>query len=128
LDKVGQFFRNWVAPSKSIVVFCTLLLFITWGGALLLPQAVVADMRQNCEIGYRIAKSSPDLEPIADCILQHQEHWDGNGYPLGIVDAFDATLVEIFISSSTCLGACVATFIMNFRTSAASRTANESDS
>lgn len=61
-------------------------------------------MRQHCEIGYRIAKSSPDLEPIADWILKHQEHWDGGGYPLGIsgedipiqcrilgiVDAFDA--------------------------------------
>lgn len=61
-------------------------------------------MRQHCEIGFRIAKSSPDLEPIADWILMHQEHWDGGGYPLGvsgehipvqcrilsIVDAFDA--------------------------------------
>jgi diguanylate cyclase (GGDEF)-like protein len=69
-----------------------------------LTQAEMVIMRQHCEIGYRIAKSSPDLEPIADCILKHQEHWDGNGYPLGIsgeqipiecrvlgiVDAFDA--------------------------------------
>ena len=61
-------------------------------------------MRQHCEIGFRIAKSSPDLEPIADWILKHQEHWNGNGYPLGlrgeeipiqcrllgIVDAYDA--------------------------------------
>ena len=64
----------------------------------------MAIMRQHCEIGYRIAKSSPDLEPIADWILKHQEHWDGRGYPLGIsgeqipiecrilgiIDAFDA--------------------------------------
>lgn len=61
-------------------------------------------MRQHCEIGFRIAKSSPVLEPIADWILKHHEHWDGGGYPLGIsgedipiqcrilgiVDAFDA--------------------------------------
>ncbi|MDR3564928.1 MAG: diguanylate cyclase [Negativicutes bacterium] len=61
-------------------------------------------MRQHCEIGYRIAKSAPDLAPIADWILKHQEWWNGNGYPigltgediplecrmLGIADAFDA--------------------------------------
>jgi HD-GYP domain-containing protein (c-di-GMP phosphodiesterase class II) len=44
------------------------------------------------------------LKPIADWILKHQEHWDGQGYPLGlsgqdipvecrilaIIDAYDA--------------------------------------
>ncbi|MDF2874228.1 MAG: diguanylate cyclase domain protein [Sporomusa sp.] len=61
-------------------------------------------MRQHCEIGYRIAVSAPDLVPIADWILKHQEWWNGQGYPLGlagedipiecrmlsIVDAYDA--------------------------------------
>ena len=61
-------------------------------------------MRRHCEIGYRIAKASPDLEPVADWILRHQEYWNGGGYPLGIgeeriplpcrilaiVDAYDA--------------------------------------
>jgi len=61
-------------------------------------------MRRHCEIGFRIAKSAFDLAPIAECILKHQEWWNGNGYPLGIagediplpcrilaiVDAFDA--------------------------------------
>jgi len=61
-------------------------------------------MRRHCEIGFRIAKSAPDLAPIAECILKHQEWWNGDGYPLGIageeiplpcriiaiVDAFDA--------------------------------------
>ncbi|MDR3561289.1 MAG: PAS domain S-box protein [Negativicutes bacterium] len=69
-----------------------------------LSEEEMAIMRQHCEIGFRIAKSSPDLAPIADWILKHQEHWDGRGYPLGIhgeaipvqcrilgiVDAFDA--------------------------------------
>ena len=64
----------------------------------------IAIMRHHCEIGYRIALAAPDLAPIADWILKHQEWWDGNGYPLGIagediplacrmlsiVDAFDA--------------------------------------
>ena len=41
-------------------------------------------MRRHCEIGYRIAMSAPDLAPIADWILRHQEWWNGQGYPLGI--------------------------------------------
>ncbi len=61
-------------------------------------------MQQHCEIGFRIAKASIDLEPISDWILKHHENWDGSGYPLGlageaiplqcrilsIVDAYDA--------------------------------------
>jgi diguanylate cyclase (GGDEF)-like protein len=41
-------------------------------------------MMQHSEIGHRIASSVPDLEPIADYILKHHEHWDGQGYPLGL--------------------------------------------
>jgi diguanylate cyclase (GGDEF)-like protein/PAS domain S-box-containing protein len=61
-------------------------------------------MKQHCEIGHRIAMSTPDLAPIASWILKHQEWWNGKGYPLGIkgeaiplecrllsiTDAFDA--------------------------------------
>lgn len=61
-------------------------------------------MRQHCEIGHRIASSTPDLAPIAHLIMRHQEWWDGGGYPLGlkgesiplecrilsIIDAYDA--------------------------------------
>ncbi|MDR3588855.1 MAG: PAS domain S-box protein [Negativicutes bacterium] len=43
-----------------------------------------AVMRQHCEIGHRIAVAAPDLAPIADWVLKHQEWWDGSGYPLGI--------------------------------------------
>ena len=69
-----------------------------------LSEEEFAVMRQHCEIGYRIAKSAPDLVPIADWVLKHQEWWNGTGYPLGlsgediplacrmlsIVDSFDA--------------------------------------
>ena len=41
-------------------------------------------MKEHCQIGYRIAQSTPDLYPIADLILKHHENWDGSGYPLGI--------------------------------------------
>ncbi len=69
-----------------------------------LTEEEMSVMRLHCEIGYRIAKVSPDMELFADLILRHQEHWDGGGYPLGIsensiplpcrilgiVDAYDA--------------------------------------
>lgn len=41
-------------------------------------------MKRHCEIGYRIALASPELAPIADWILKHQEWWNGEGYPLGL--------------------------------------------
>lgn len=63
-----------------------------------------AVMKRHPEIGYRIAVSSPELEPIAEYILSHHERWDGKGYPQGlkgehipllsrilaVVDAYDA--------------------------------------
>ncbi|MBP1763351.1 MAG: diguanylate cyclase domain protein [Firmicutes bacterium] len=69
-----------------------------------LTQDELIIMRRHCEIGFRIAKSAPDLAPIAEFILKHQEWWNGDGYPLGIAgeeiplscriiaiaDAFDA--------------------------------------
>ena len=61
-------------------------------------------MKRHCEIGQRIALSSPDLAVISDWILKHHEWWNGSGYPLGlkgediplscrilaVVDAYDA--------------------------------------
>lgn len=60
-------------------------------------------MKKHPEIGYRIARSSPDLASVADKILAHHEYWDGNGYPgklsgeeipllsrvLAVLDAYD---------------------------------------
>ncbi|MBN2851711.1 MAG: PAS domain-containing protein [Clostridia bacterium] len=62
------------------------------------------EIRKHPEIGYRIAKSSINLYPIADFILTHHERYDGTGYPQGlagedipllsrimaVVDAYDA--------------------------------------
>lgn len=41
-------------------------------------------MKKHPEIGYRIAMSSPELEPVAQYILCHHEKWDGSGYPKGL--------------------------------------------
>lgn len=62
------------------------------------------EIRRHPETGYRIAKSSTELYSIADYILSHHEHFDGKGYPKGlmgeeiplisrilsVVDAYDA--------------------------------------
>lgn len=42
------------------------------------------EMKQHPAIGYRIAKSTPELTGVADYILYHHEHWDGTGYPQGL--------------------------------------------
>jgi diguanylate cyclase (GGDEF)-like protein/PAS domain S-box-containing protein len=65
-------------------------------------------VKRHCEIGYRIARSSPELSPIAELILHHHEWWNGEGYPQGlkgeeihicnrilaIADAYDAIVSE----------------------------------
>ena len=65
-------------------------------------------MKKHSEVGYRIAKSTPELKAIAEGILTHQEKWDGTGYPLqlkgeeiplvariiAVVDAFDAMVSD----------------------------------
>lgn len=39
-------------------------------------------MKKHSEIGYRIAKSSPEMASVAEAVLYHHERWDGLGYPL----------------------------------------------
>ncbi len=41
-------------------------------------------VRRYPEVGYRITSSLPELDSVADCILQHRERWDGDGYPQGL--------------------------------------------
>ncbi|WP_041275127.1 HD-GYP domain-containing protein [Desulfotomaculum nigrificans] len=62
------------------------------------------EMKKHPEIGYRIARATPELAPVAEYILCHHERWDGRGYPRGlkgeeipllsrilaVADAFDA--------------------------------------
>lgn len=62
------------------------------------------EMKYHTESGCRITQVIPELSKVADLILSHHEHWDGNGYPRGlkgeeiplpcrilaVIDAFDA--------------------------------------
>jgi len=41
-------------------------------------------VQRHCEIGHRIALSSPELMLISDWILKHHERWDGTGYLKGL--------------------------------------------
>lgn len=64
------------------------------------------DIKGHPEIGYRIAQYTPKFSVVAEYILAHHEHWNGNGYPRGlkeknipylgrvfaIIDAYDAMI------------------------------------
>lgn len=61
-------------------------------------------IQRHPEIGYRILSSSSEFSELARYVLEHQERWDGKGYPkqlvgeeisiqariIGVADAFDA--------------------------------------
>lgn len=42
------------------------------------------EMRRHPEIGYRILSSVKEFSEIAGYVLEHQERWDGKGYPRGL--------------------------------------------
>lgn len=42
------------------------------------------EMKRHAEIGYRILNSVEDMAAIAQYVLAHHEHYDGNGYPKGL--------------------------------------------
>lgn len=50
--------------------------------AFLVPER--KQMEKHVEIGYRIALSTQELQPIAAWILHHHEWWNGEGYPFGL--------------------------------------------
>ena len=41
-------------------------------------------IKKHSEIGYRILSSANEFSEIANYILEHQERWDGTGYPKGL--------------------------------------------
>jgi len=66
------------------------------------------EMKKHPEIGYRILSSLNEFSEIAEFVLEHQERWDGQGYPRGLAgedislqariialaDAYDAMTVD----------------------------------
>ncbi|MBN2853220.1 MAG: diguanylate cyclase, partial [Clostridia bacterium] len=42
------------------------------------------NMKKHCHIGYKIASLSYETSHLARVILNHQENWDGSGFPQGI--------------------------------------------
>ena len=42
------------------------------------------EMKKHSEIGYRILSSVNEFSEIANYILEHEEKWDGSGYPKGL--------------------------------------------
>ena len=66
------------------------------------------EIKRHPEIGFRIARTSPELSNIANDILHHHEFWNGQGYPhkikgddipllsriIHIVDAYQAMTHE----------------------------------
>ncbi|MBK5261901.1 MAG: transporter substrate-binding domain-containing protein [Peptostreptococcaceae bacterium] len=73
-----------------------------------LGDAEWEEIKKHSEIGYRILSSVNEFSEIAEFVLQHQEKWDGTGYPKGlkgeqisieariiaVADAYDAMTSE----------------------------------
>ncbi|MEI8215960.1 MAG: HD domain-containing phosphohydrolase [Eubacteriales bacterium] len=49
-----------------------------------LNNSEIKEINKHSEIGYRILSSVNEFSEIADHILEHQERWDGTGYPKGL--------------------------------------------
>jgi len=49
-----------------------------------LTQVEWEELKKHSEIGYRILSSVNEFSEIAEFVLEHQEKWDGTGYPKGI--------------------------------------------
>ena len=49
-----------------------------------LSEAEWSEIKKHPEIGFRIARSAPEIAYLSEDILYHHEFWDGNGYPHGI--------------------------------------------
>jgi putative nucleotidyltransferase with HDIG domain len=47
------------------------------------PQEWV-DMKQHPELGWELLQRVDYLQPASEIVLQHQEKWDGTGYPFGL--------------------------------------------
>lgn len=60
-----------------------------------LNETELVEMKKHPEIGYRITMTSPELVPVSEGILCHQEWWNGGGYPKGLCGENIPLLSEI---------------------------------
>lgn len=49
-----------------------------------LPPAEQNEMKRHPLVGFRLLNFFEDTVDLANAVLAHHEHWDGNGYPKGI--------------------------------------------
>lgn len=52
-------------------------------------------LKKHSEIGYRILSSVNEFSEISEFVLEHQEKWDGTGYPKGLKGAEISTEARI---------------------------------
>ncbi len=50
-----------------------------------LKDAELYEIQRHTEVGYNILSQVPEYSQLATYVLYHHEHWNGTGYPLGLV-------------------------------------------
>jgi diguanylate cyclase (GGDEF)-like protein/PAS domain S-box-containing protein/putative nucleotidyltransferase with HDIG domain len=63
-----------------------------------LTESEWLEIKKHSEIGYRILSAVGEFSEIAEFVLQHQERWDGSGYPKGLSGeeiALEARIISI---------------------------------
>src|SRR5258708_11305773 len=50
-----------------------------------LTDAEYVEIQSHCDIGYHLLSNLPQFEEVAEIVRSHHEHYDGTGYPRGIV-------------------------------------------
>jgi response regulator RpfG family c-di-GMP phosphodiesterase len=59
------------------------------------------EMRLHPQIGWRMIKGIPFLQGAAEIVLDHQERWDGSGYPRGLLGEAIPVGARIFAVADT---------------------------
>ncbi len=50
-----------------------------------LTDAEYVEIQSHCDIGYHLLSNLPQFEEVAEIVRSHHEHYDGSGYPRGLV-------------------------------------------
>lgn len=59
------------------------------------------EMRKHPEFGWRMLSKIPFLHDVAKIVYQHQERWDGRGYPQGLAGEQIVLGARIFVIADT---------------------------